>query len=1079
MAIYHLHAQILSRKTGRSSTAAAAYRSATRIVDERTGEIFDFTRKQGVLDSGIVMPTDCPWQPTRDELWNAVEAKNKRADAQVAREVLVALPHELSEGENRVLVREFAQRLADDYCLGVDYAIHAPDHQGDDRNVHAHILITTNRIEKDGRLGNKAREFDGIAHAIAHAADAQRGEKKANVIDDLREEWSRLANAHLERAGLAERIDHRSYAGQGVALTPTTHIGVEAVGMGRRGVEAERLDIHGEDRQEQADQIRSRPDVLLDKITATRAVFTRRDMAVELNRYIDDPSEFQIVLAQLEQSVRLVEMEPANGRLPAKYSTREMIDAERAMADSAERMAGASRHAVPERFVAEAIERAGTLSTEQANAVRHVTGSSAVAAIIGDAGTGKSFSMRIAKEAWEGAGYSVRGAAMAGKAADELQAGSGIESRTLASLEYGWKEGRNLLTARDVLVVDEAGMVGSRQLGRVLAAAEAAGAKVVLLGDDKQLAAIEAGAAFRAVVENVGAAEITEVRRQKEAWAREAGQEFARGSVAAGIQAYADRGHVQMLDSREAAVTALASSYVADMQRGSQIVLAHSNKDVLALNDAIRQARKERGELGDGAAFSAEKGAREFAAGDRIVFLRNDRQLGVKNGTLGTVERSSTGVLSVKLDSGESLRVAADNYNAVDHGYAVTVHKAQGVTVDHAYLLATPGMDRSLTYVGMTRHRHEATMFAGADDFAGRSGGVLVDHGRAPYENDSSQRMSYFVTLSDDKGEKRTVWGVDFERAIADSGVNRGDRMTLQHVGAESVTLPDGTQAHRNGWKVANSQEAALTALVKTLGRERQKESTLDFADRRGFDGEQVVRRLIERGRAKLAELADRAEKVVRKVLARAGREDLVPSMAEGIASVSRPASTRAASPLKTVMVELLEDYAQAWQAKARATRAGGAHLATANAAVEQLEGRLDKLQPGAVRQLQSALAHDANLARALAGGGERVGHRLSEALQTERALRADPVAFAARTARVWHELETSWAQSSTDPAAQKRVQQQLSALTKVVSTDKQLTAQLRHDAVALGIKDGSLERVMSKVEAERRARDQDQEPRR
>src|SRR3546814_15589138 len=122
-------------------------------------------------------------------------------------------------------------------------------------------------------------------------------------------------------------------------------------------------------------------------------------------------------------------------------------------------------------------------------------------------------------------------------------------------------------------------MVGSRQLGRVLKAAEQAGAKVVLLGDDKQLSAIEAGAAFRGVVQHVGAAEITEVRRQKEAWAREAGQQFARGSVADGLAAYAERGHVQIHDRRAAARDGLAAAYVGDPGKGRQIILAPRNKD--------------------------------------------------------------------------------------------------------------------------------------------------------------------------------------------------------------------------------------------------------------------------------------------------------------------------------------------------------------------------------------------------------------------------------------------------------------------------------------------------------------------
>src|SRR5690606_14649137 len=128
---------------------------------------------------------------------------------------------------------------------------------------------------------------------------------------------------------------------------------------------------------------------------------------------------------------------------------------------------------------------------------------------------------------------------------------------------------------------------------------------------------------------------------------------------------------------------------------GSAIILAHSNKDVAALNQSIRSSRAEAGELGPSAEFQTARGAREFAQGDRLLFLKNDRGLDVKNGTLGTVQRASNGELAVMLDNGREVNVRAKDYEHVDHGYAVTVHKAQGVTVDRAYLLATPGMDRS------------------------------------------------------------------------------------------------------------------------------------------------------------------------------------------------------------------------------------------------------------------------------------------------------------------------------------------------------------------------------------------------
>ena len=886
MAIYHLNTHTIGRAAGHSAVAAAAYRSASKLVDERTGEVFDFTRKGGVMSAEIVTPAGVP-VPERAALWNAAEAAEKRKDARVAREWRAALPHELNEADRRELATRMGQAIADRYGVAVDVCIHAPDREGDERNFHVHMLATTRTIGADGTLGAKA---------VIELANKDR--QKAGIpgtsqgdITDIRREWAELTNEALERAGISARVDHRSYADQGIELTPTRHIGTDAVAMQRRGLEGvERIDLHNADRQEQARQITERPEIILDKITATQAVFSRRDIAAELNRYIDDAGQFQGLLAKLENSPLLVEMEPANGRDPAKFSTREMIDTERGMVECAERLARAGRHGVSGPITNAAIDGAGTLSAEQQNAVRHVLKPGSLAVVIGDAGTGKSFSMKVAREAWQAQGFNVRGAALAGKAADELQAGSGIESRTLASLEFAWKNGKDKLTSRDVLVIDEAGMIGSRQLGRVLKAAEQAGAKVVLLGDDKQLAAIEAGAAFRGVVQHVGAAEITEVRRQKEAWARAAGQELARGSVADGLAAYAERGHVQIHDSREAAREALAAAYVGDQGKGSQIILAHSNADVQALNQAVRDARKERGELAGSARFVTERGGREFAAGDRIVFLKNDRDLGVKNGTLGTVERAENGRLAVRLDSGEMREFSAEQYAAVDHGYAVTIHKAQGVTVDRAYLLATPGMDRSLAYVGMTRHREAATLFAGADDFTDRRAGRLVDHGAAPYENKPENRPSYFATLENDKGERHTIWGVDLERAIAASGAQRGDRIGLEHGGSQTVRLPDGTTAERNTWHVRGAAELAAGKLAQVLGRERPKESTLDFADRRGFDGENVMRRWLERGRAKVAELAGKMQRAMRRSLERHGRPDLMPATdIAGRPAVQRP----------------------------------------------------------------------------------------------------------------------------------------------------------------------------------------------
>lgn len=310
----------MSRAKGHSAVAAAAYRSGSKLVDERTGEVFDYTRKGGVTSAEIVTPEGVPI-PERSALWNGAEAAENRKDSRVAREWLAALPHELDEVDRKALAHEMAKTIADRYGVPVDVCIHAPDKGGDDRNYHVHMLAATRVIEQDGSLGkksvielaNKDRKKEGI-----------KGTSQGDITE-LRAQWESLTNRALERAGVTARIDHRSYAEQGIGLTPTKHVGRDATAMERRGMEADRIDIHNADRKKQAEEITARPEIIIEKITAKQTVFTKRDIAQELNRYIDDADKFQELLVKLEQSPLLVEMEPEKDQSPAKFSSREMV----------------------------------------------------------------------------------------------------------------------------------------------------------------------------------------------------------------------------------------------------------------------------------------------------------------------------------------------------------------------------------------------------------------------------------------------------------------------------------------------------------------------------------------------------------------------------------------------------------------------------------------------------------------------------------------------------------------------------------------------------------------------------------
>ena len=229
MAVYHFSAKTVSRSAGRSSTAAAAYRSGERIVDERTGEIHDYTRKGGVVDSLVVLPHGGTMD--RADLWNKVEAHHKRGDATVAREFVVALPAELDAAQRQELARTYARELADRYGVGVDLNVHAPGKEGDQRNHHAHILLTACYCGPTGTLGKKAVELDPI--------HCQR-QKLLNVVEVERERWEAIANQALEKAGQQARIDHRSLETQGIHdRLPGVHLGPTATAIERSGRESD------------------------------------------------------------------------------------------------------------------------------------------------------------------------------------------------------------------------------------------------------------------------------------------------------------------------------------------------------------------------------------------------------------------------------------------------------------------------------------------------------------------------------------------------------------------------------------------------------------------------------------------------------------------------------------------------------------------------------------------------------------------------------------------------------------------------------------------------------------------------
>ncbi|AMB48405.1 Ti-type conjugative transfer relaxase TraA [Methylobacterium sp. AMS5] len=1094
MAIYHLSMKQVSRASGRSAVASAAYRSAERMENRRDGQVHDYTGRHGVTHTEIVLPegAQAEWAKDRSALWNAAEAAERRKDARVAREYEIALPHELLPEARVALAREFAGVVADRYGVAVDMAIHAPHGETDARNHHAHLLATTRRVTPEG-LGAKAD------CELENRALAAQGLPSTTVqLVELRRSWEQMANAHLARAGHDLRIDGRSYAERGLEIVPTQHMGVHATRMERRGREVTRGRLDAEAAERNAAAIRARPDTVLALITEERSVFDRRDIARTLHRYLDgDAQTFRNAFAAVMAWPALVELQPertdpGTGEVqPARYVTREMVALETGMAEAAGRMHVARGYRADRRHVERALAqqdaaiRASTgdvtagLSPEQRRAIGHVTGPEGIAAVVGFAGAGKSTMLAAAREAWERQGYRVHGAALSGKASEGLEESSGIASRTLASWSLGWDNGHGRLGRGDVLVIDEAGMVGSRQLARFVAEAERAGAKLVLVGDHEQLQAIGAGAPFRAIAERIGHAELSDIRRQRESWQRTASVAFATHRTDEGLAAYRAHGAIVFAANGEAARGAVVRDYLADREarpEGTQVAMAHRRADVRGLNAEIRGALQERGALARGEeagerTYQTNDGARAFAPGDRIVFLENSRTLGVKNGMLGTVERAEDGQLTARLDGagrdGEERRVSVPvaDYPAIDHGYATTIHKTQGATVDRAFVLASGTMDRHLTYVAMTRHRDAVQLYASTEEFAGLAAGEggrthsQAEGGASPAYRGLEARLSrsgakattldYPEVDAAGPDAEGAMQGFAERRGIAAmlgirSGIavrrepgaepNAAQVRTLEPFGAPS----DPETVHDRGAAGAARQpRRGLFAGLK-LGRGRptgqpasghgapvEPEGQRPAPRKRGmFDGLQL-----DAGRRAAS------ERVEERPAAVAERDRLAARL--------RPLSAFEAA---------LDRYARASGSVERHRREGLPVLEAQTRELAAAGEALDAVRPGSHALLRSALTHDSETTGAMVGlaGPERV-ERLAAGLERERAALADPSVRAERFVRRWQDLQGQRA-ALQHREARAEVEGEIRAMGETLERDPEVVAMLSPRRRELGI---------------------------
>lgn len=750
MGIEFARTHIIGRAKGHTAVKAAAYRSGTRLHDARIGLTADYShRASEVAHSEILLPADAPEAlRDRETLWLSIEAaedkSTRRSTAQLAKDHIIALPRELTLAQQIQLAKDFAQSQFVQHGVAVDLNVHL--HSAD--NPHAHLMTTTRTIDADG-IGKKARKLNGGFY------NGQRLPEE----EQLRHRWADFQNAWADNHGIDLSVTNNN--GEWTAEVhrgPTKHMDDAAQRDTPEEALPERTDVGqvaDQRMSERAQAIFENPRLLVNRVTSKKAFFTHHDLWRELFKHVSDDQDFQAIKAKLEQSDFIVPLH-VDVALPDKstkdreltapqaiFTSQQVLDDELQLRGYAKKMHRPDAHhgQLNAEAVASVKTDFGFLSEEQQAAVDHITDDKRVSVVVGFAGAGKSTMLDAARAVWARSGYRVRGLAPSGKAAEGLQDSAKIDSSTIHSFFYQLEKGKTEITQNDVFVIDEAGMVNTGLMLKAVRMIEEAGAKIVLVGDPEQLQPIQAGNPLRTIASKVGYSEISAIRRQREDWQRQATLDLARGDATAALMAYGQRGRITISDDRDGSIESLAEAVADRYAVGgrSQLALAHSRQDVKALNTQIRQKLTERGILGQQFSFDskavdnsgfAEKDALpdldrkveadetlSFAVHDRIVFLKNDKQLGVKNGTMGTVVDAGFNSLEVQTDEGKTVSFSVGDYAEVAHGFAVTVHKSQGVTVDDTHVLINRSWNKHLAYVAMSRHRDNLTIYSNEHSF--------------------------------------------------------------------------------------------------------------------------------------------------------------------------------------------------------------------------------------------------------------------------------------------------------------------------------------------------------------------------
>jgi len=770
MAIGFGRVEFTKRSGNRNTCQLSAYLSRSRIFFEGNcvlePKLYDFTHRESVPYHEIILPDGADESLKNPEaLWNLIEKKEVRKDAQVSMHLILALPDdkEIMLKDRIDLTKSFIKKYYNG--LVAEYVIHPPerriefteknedldiakgsigniveekngkyiisfptkgsknnafieiktDHPGisvQEHNWHTHVQLTTRRLKS-------GRDFETYK-----AKDLMPVIKKGRVVGgfDVGKLWAQHQNEFFLFKGLSLKVDENG-------IIPQEHLGpIRMRGRAFALLEEHerRLNLNGE--------LAKNPENILKALTKRQSLFTRDDVERFILKHTPADSASEVLKNFWKQEDLIQLRDTKTQKFVLQFTSKNVLKEERQILRLADRIYKKPQKPVPEfihrRFIAK-------LSKEQEIAYKNILNGKGLCCIQGYAGTGKSYLLKALKNTYEERGLTVRSFGPDNATANVLKSKGLTNSENLYYFLYSHKYGlRNLHKGFEVWILDEAGKVGNEPFLEFLKLAEAAKVKVILAGDNKQFPPVERGEAFTFFCERYQTEVLEEIQRQKDELFRSIAKDLAMGKTGEALDKLSSNGAIKWSSTKKESIENLVLKWAEDHRdRGTSgsknalensIIVAHTNAEVRVLNEMVRLVRQKRGEISsrefkcEVISGSQDKAIIYISEGDRIEFRKKDVDLGINNGDVGVLMRTNKDQFSVALQEyGKKTRLVDFNpsqYRGFQLGYASTAQRSQGRTIHRAYILHSPHLNRQMAYVKLTRHIDDVFYFVSKDE---------------------------------------------------------------------------------------------------------------------------------------------------------------------------------------------------------------------------------------------------------------------------------------------------------------------------------------------------------------------------